>query len=319
MGLLNRIRRHAAVAQGNFAEMFRDVELAPLPEAVSRILEEIHKPEPDAGVLEQLISAEPELSVRILATVNSSLHALRSKVTSVRHAVTMLGLDRVRSVVMASAMIESLPSPPGGLFDHRVYWTDTLLRSLMARELAAVWRPGEEELAFTAMLLADVAVPVLLDSWAEYYGPVIEEWQKRPIRLARLEKDVYGWEHGQASSWILRYWGFPDELVTLVAAHNKPPDVLRDIGLLETVAPAMVTAGLLPSCRNPDLRRCVGAVDLAEESLGIDPEQWPAIMESVQGQFIAIHAQFGLQRMRADRIFELLKRVFENDRQQLCM
>ena len=319
MGLFSKIRRHAAVAQGNFAEMFRDVKITPLPEAVAAILEEIHKPEPDIKVLEQLIGAEPELSIRLLTTVNSSLHALRSNVTCVRHAITMLGLDRVRALVMASAMVEAVPHPKDAVFDHKGYWADTLLRSLVARELAERHVPGQEEIAFTAMLVADVAVPVLLESWSEYYRPVLEDWQKRPVRLARLERERFGWEHGQAGSWILKYWKFPEELVCLVAAHNLPPLKLRELGLEHTVAPALVTAGLLPSCMNPDLRRCVGMVDLAEEAMGIDPDDWPAIMSTVRTQFDLIHAQFGLQRGKADRVFQNMQQVFDNDRQQLCL
>ena len=319
MGIFTKIRRHAAVAQGNFAEMFRDVTITPLPEAVSAILQEIQRPEPDTVVLERLISAEPELSIRLLTNVNSSLYSLRSRVTCVHHAITLLGIDRVRAMVMASAMVEAVPLPRDPLFDHKGYWADTLIRSLVARELASRHTPGREETAFTAMLLADIAVPVLLESWDEYYRPVLEDWHKRPSRLARLERERFGWEHGQAGSWILKYWNFPDELVCLVAAHNLPPLKLRELGLEHTVAPSLVVAGLLPSCMNPSLRRCVGMVDLAEEALGISPEQWPMIMATVRTQFDLIHAQFDLPRGKPDRLFQSMRQVFENDRQQLCL
>lgn len=319
MNILKRISRHAAVAQGNFGKMFRDVKVDPLPQAVSRILEEIHRPDPDIAVLENLIAAEPEISIRILATVNSSLHALRSRVTTVRHALTLLGLDRIRSLVLAGAMMEALPRPDVDLFDHQAYWTDTLMRSLFARELAARRQPGQEELAFTAMLLTDVAVPVLLMSWEEYYRPLLEEWAERPTRLAHLERGTYGWEHGQAGSWILRYWEFPDELVGLVAAHNQTPDKLEEMGLTDTVAPVLVVAGLLPSCLHADLRRCDDMIELARDRLGIDVGDWPGILESVRDQFTSINAEFGLEPQRGDRIFEHLEQMLAGDRLQPCL
>ncbi len=209
MGILTNIRRHASIAQGNFAKMFKDVRIAPLPEAMSRILQGSPRPEPDLRVLEMLITAEPELSIRILSSVNSSLFSLRTEVSSIHHAITLLGIDRLRSLVMAGALVEAMPRPETALFDHRIYWTDTLLRALTARELAARIRPGHEETAFTAMLVADVAVPVLLDAWTEYYAPILEQWQQRPQLLAELERERYGWDHGQAGAWILRGWGFP--------------------------------------------------------------------------------------------------------------
>ena len=318
MSIITKVSRHAAVAQGNFAKMFRGVKIAPLPEAAAAILEEIHKPEPDILCLERIISAEPEISIRLLSNVNSSLHSLRSQVTSVRHAITLLGLDRVRALVTASAMATAVPKPKDSLFDHEAYWADTLIRSLIARELAARHAPGQQDVAFTAMLVADVAIPVLLESWSEYYRPVLEDWNQRPVRLARLEQDRYGWDHGQAGSWILKYWNFPEELVCLVAAHNLPLHKVRELGLEKTVAPSLVVAGLLPSCMNPILHRCLEMIDLAAEELGISPGTWPEIIDTVRTQYDLIHAQFGLRRGKVDRVFQCMNQVFENDRQQIC-
>lgn len=318
MSIFSKIRRHAAVAQGNFAAMFRDVTIAPLPEAVSAILTEIHKSEPDIQVLERLISAEPELSVRLLFSVNSSIHSLRSQVTSIRHAITMLGIDRVRSLVMASAMVEAVPEPRDPIFDHKSYWSDTLIRSLLARELACRQNPGLEETAFTAMLLADIAVPVLLESWSEYYRPVLEDWGARSTRLALLEHKEFGWDHGQAGSWILKYWDFPEELVCLVAAHNLPHGKLEELGLAGTAAPTLAVAGLLPSCMNPDPQRCLDMIELAHETLGIPCDDWPTVMESVQQQFDAIHDQFGLPQGKADELFRSLHQVLQAEGPQPC-
>ncbi len=315
MGLFTKIKRHAAVAQGNFAQMFGDARIAPLPEAISRILAEIHKDEPNITVLETLIASEPELSIQILSTVNSSLYALRHQVTSIRHAMALLGLDQIRAVILAGAMQKALPSPKNSIFQQEVYWTDTLLRSLLARELTRLHRPGDEEQAFTAMLVSDVAIPVLLDSWAEYYEPVVEQWQQKSLGLSTLEKQSFGWDHGAAGSWVLQYWGFPMELVCLVAAHHLPPSKIRELELDDTVATDILVAGRLCSCWQPDLPRCLGMIDMAEELLGISPDRWPDIMAIVADHYAAIHHQFGLQRSLGDKVFAVMNQIFVTDRQ----
>ena len=97
MGIFGIVREHAAVATGNFATMFKDTEFPPLPAAIAALVTEINKAEPDVGQLEAIISTEASIAVKVLHTVNSSLFALETRVVSVRHAIALLGLQRIRS------------------------------------------------------------------------------------------------------------------------------------------------------------------------------------------------------------------------------
>lgn len=294
MGLLDSFKLHAAVADGNFDVMFAGMKLPPLPAAVAKVLEEVNREEPDVVKLETIIGAELELSVRVLTTINSSLFALRTEVTSIRHAINLLGLDRIRSVILGYSMRDALPRPPGELFQQEAYWTDTLLRSLLARALARRCRPSETEAAFTAMLVADVAVPVLLTGCQTFYEPMLTEWRRSRRPLAGIEREAHGWDHGRAGAWILRSWKFPERMAELVGAHTATPAQIADAGLGDSVAPCIATASLLPSCLCREPARCDALIDRAFSSLDVPPTEWPGIHAEVRDEFTSIHVQFGL-------------------------
>lgn len=306
MGLINTIKMHAAIASGNFGKMFKDAKLPVLPQAVSSVVEEVNKDEPDVAVLENIISAEPEFSVKVLSTVNSSLFALRAKVTGVRHAITLLGFDRIRSVILSYSMLEAMPRPDGDLFDHEAYWTDTLLRSLLAQSVARRARPGEEEEAFTAMLVADVAVPVLLTAWRGYYEPILRNWRGGRHSLSRLERDAFGWDHAQASAWILQKWDFPEKLVCLVGAHTLTGSEIKEYGMDDSVAGCIAVASLLPSSMVRDHVRCERMIELASSNLELDREAWPGIYDEVERNFEAVYAQFNLTSDHAAKTLDSL-------------
>ena len=213
-----------------FAEQFRHIRIPVLPAAITRLLSEINRDEPDIGKLETIISSEPQISAKILRTVNSSHFALRAKVTTIRHAIAMLGLNRVRSIGLSYAMLDAVNEPDSHLFKHEAFWTDTLLRSLIARSICQRTRPGEEDEAFTAMMLADVSIPILLTAWADKYEPVFSRWQGDVMELAQLERELVGWDHAQASAWILRKWEFPDKLIAAAASHNCSAEQIRKNG-----------------------------------------------------------------------------------------
>ena len=46
---------------------------------------------------------------------------------------------------------------------------------------------------------------------------------RNPVSLKRLvyiETEYFGWNHAQATSWLLHYWEFPEELVCVAGAHE---------------------------------------------------------------------------------------------------
>ena len=290
-----------------FAQDMESVRLPVLPAAVTRLLSEINSPEPDVAKLEEIIAAEPQISAKVLRTINSSQFSLRAEVRTIRHAIALLGFDRIRSIVLSYTMLENLPVPEGSLFDHEAFWTDTLLRSLLARLLARSSRTGDPEEAFTAMMLADLSVPVLLTVWRDQYTPLLGDWNGQPKELAELERDRIGWDHAQASAWILRRWEFPELLVKTVGAHNLEHDELAAEGLLDTIALPVMTAALLPSCLKPDAARCRNLMRAARRTLHVPRPDWPLIHDALREGFTGICAEFELNGLLALEVLDTLK------------
>ncbi len=306
MGIFSTLREHAAMASGSFGSLFKELSLPPLPAAVAQLLAEIQRPEPDVKKLTLLLTADPEIAAKILRTVNSALFNLKNEVMDVGFAITLLGLKRIRALVIPYAVKGAVPVPDGDLFDHEAFWTDSVLRALLARSLAKRCRPEEAEEAFAAALLADVALPVLLTSWRQYYEPVVERWTQRPGRLSGSEREDFDWDHAQAGAWILRHWGLPEPMVCLIGAHNLSPDRLRELGLADSVALPLATASLWPSVLKPDEERCRQLLRTAEQELQLPPTAWPEIGGEIEAAFAAVFRQFDLGRNLAAGPFTLL-------------
>jgi HD-like signal output (HDOD) protein len=304
MGLkfFNRIRRSAAVSSGNFGVMFKDVEFPPLPEAATQLIEEINKPDPDLQRIVKVISASPETAACVIRTVNSALFALRNEVKSVKHAVTLLGLKHIRPIALSYAVMNSLPQPKGSLFNHKGFWSDSLIRAIFARSFARRHCRSEEEEAFTAMLLADLALPVLMVTWGEYYVPIIEQWQAGTQRLSEIEHSNFKWNHAQAAAWVMKSWGLPEDLIQTVGLHNASPEVIRENELDRTIAMPLAVASMLPSslrsCPERD-RRFAGA---AAAEFSLSPAEMKELIEDARDAFADIQASFHLTGNKVDEM-----------------
>jgi HD-like signal output (HDOD) protein len=312
LNIFERIKRHAALASGSFASMFADVELTPLPAATGRLVQEISRPDPDVEQLIRIISASPELSAKIIQAINSARFALRNRVTTVRQAVALLGIRRVRAVALAFATMGAIPRPADSLFDHRAFWTDSLMRALLARAFARKGKLGEPEEAFTAMLLADVALPVLLNDWAEYYQPIMQCWQDETVPIAELERDEFKWDHAQAGAWILQAWGFPEEIVCFVGAHTLPREELEELGLEGTIASPMSAAALMPSVLKPCPERLGQLVKTSEEVFLLPITDLASLVAVIQDDLNETLALFGVQPADTSPLITQLTKLAES-------
>ncbi len=313
--LIEKIRRHASIASGDFEQIFQGSEIPPLPAAISQLVVEVGQDEPDFEKIGKMITALPDIAVKVLTTVNSAYYSLPNPVNSVMHAVTVLGLNNIRPLILTFALKKSLPMPPNSLFNQSAFWSDSLIKSLFARAFADRHCPGDREEAFTAMLLADMALPVLLSSWGEYYRAITTAWRNAPARLSVLEQEHFQWDHAQAGAWILQHWEFPVELVCFVGLHNTSIEKLVELELSTTAALPVIVAANTPSTLQPDPDRAHLMIDLAIQQFGYNKDEMLCLITQAHEGYREISRLFELSSSSGDTIFELLNQqlVLENE------
>ncbi len=304
------------MAGGDFERIFQDMEIPALPAAVSQLVIEVGREEPDFQKIGQMIATLPDIAVKVLTTVNSAYYSLPNPVNSVMHAVTVLGLNNIRPLILSFAMKSSLPIPPNNLFNQDAFWSDSLIKSLFARAFADRHCREDRDEAFTAMLLADIALPILLIGWGEYYQSVIKNWQQSATRLSQLERKSFRWDHAQAGAWILKHWAFPVELVCFVGLHNTDAEQLKELELYDTIALPVAVASNTPSVLQPNLDRANIMIGSAMKHFGYNQDEMLNVINSAQEGFQEISKLFELSSSSGDTVFEILEQllVTENEK-----
>ncbi len=77
-----------------------------------RLLQAAQEPELDLRLIEELIRSEPSLSLRLLHYLNSVAFAFRVRVTSIRHALSLLGEEETRKWLIVCAVAENCHRKP---------------------------------------------------------------------------------------------------------------------------------------------------------------------------------------------------------------
>ena len=188
--------------------------------AVLKALEKLRDPQATPASVGEALSVDPGLSVRLLSTVNSAAYALRREVRSIDHAVALLGIPTVESLVLSAAVGETIPtrSQPG--YENDRFWRAAARRAATAKALAGMLTPATASESFTAALLQDMAIPFLATSLSSQYGPVLEAWHAEGGNLATLEQEAFGWDHAEVGNWLGIEWKLPESLGNAIGGHH---------------------------------------------------------------------------------------------------
>jgi EAL and modified HD-GYP domain-containing signal transduction protein len=89
----------------------RDVPTSKL--ACIQLLKELRRPELNLHVIEDLVKSEPSFCYRLLRYMNSAAFFGRQTITSIRHAMTLLGDDELRRWLSLMATVASGDGQPG--------------------------------------------------------------------------------------------------------------------------------------------------------------------------------------------------------------
>src|SRR5579864_4557878 len=96
--------------------------LPSLPSVAVQVLELAQQSNADITQIAGIISKDPALSGKLLRTVNSSFYGRSQNVSTISHALVILGLQSVKTLVLGFSLVSSLANEKAKGFQHLTYW-----------------------------------------------------------------------------------------------------------------------------------------------------------------------------------------------------
>jgi len=195
-------------------------DLPPNLQTVVKAKKMLAKKDADFEALQRVLETDQSMTANILKIANSPFYGLSGKISSLKHALSMLGLKTLSQVITLAGTGSFLNSPLKGygltapqLREH------SLAVGFGSRSLAARVNPAEEEDAFIAGLLHD-AGKIMLDLYVaeEQLGP----GKIGPDGICELEKSVLECDHTEIAADVFSQWRFPANVFDAIRFHHNP-------------------------------------------------------------------------------------------------
>jgi HD-like signal output (HDOD) protein len=266
-------------------------KLPPFTPVLSKLLATLADEGASFGEIGALIEKDTVLAGNVLRLVNSALYGRRGTVNSVRHAVSLLGLNKVRN----AAMSMSLAQMYGKLnihkqWVHRQFNLRGVAEALLADQLAQLMHVEYPEGAFASgllhhlgMLLSAIALPEEFDRMRNLYLQGV-------LDLEDCENEAWGFPHQALSAEILREWNLPAPIQRGVRT-DLPPNPNATPTLAVVLDSASRIADRLQIPIQPWMRPANGLPAELYADAGLAP-QGGKLLEAFHQEFDAIRAFF---------------------------
>lgn len=252
---------------------------------VTKVMEVCNRPATSSHDLNKVISLDPVLTGKVLKLVNSAYYSLGREVSSLTHAIILLGINTVKNLALSTAILESI----GGKDSFRClsmddFWVHSLGVGVISRSFARLTGipVTEQEEYFVAGLLHDLGKIPLNYCYPEIYNHTLETVNLEQTTLCEAEKRCLDLDHCTVGGWIADKWRLHRDFSDVFHFHHDPESGGREIcHFVDIASLANLYANYWKIGSAGDIAPKSSLMDPLQKKLNIDLTQIAAIRDRV--------------------------------------
>ncbi len=243
-------------------------ELPSLPTVYNELVSALSSDNVSVEYIGEIISQDVGLSAKVLKTVNSAFFGLSEKVSNPTDATVYLGLDVIRSIVLANSTLTQL-KPESNTGWHEKFVEENLFISQMSKAVAKKLQGKDAilvEESFQVGLLHDIGRLLIATKLPNELKQIDTLVKEEGCSLIEAEEQILGSNHAILGAYLLALWGFNDSVTEAVLYHHQPEKVLN-----EKITPLSVLTLTLLSYQK-----------LMKEEVVVENENAEAVLSAIQ-------------------------------------
>lgn len=213
---------------------------------------------------EELFRSDIALTADLLLVANSAAFGAQRQIVTIRHALTLLGLEKVRALACKVMLASYMRHQPDDAI--RSIWSHSIATAVVSEVLGGIYNvPG----VYTVGLMHDLGRIGLLLSVGRRYAEVLAKEVDDLDEAIKLEATLCGMDHCDAGAMLAHTWGLPATLQVAMVEHhgNRLMRSKSRVGLVQT------------ACRIADW---LGFPEVKRADLGVPPPLLQGVVESRQ-------------------------------------
>lgn len=192
------------------------------PQLLFDLTAEMSKEEPEYKAIIDLVSQDMAMTAKIIKVANSPFFALRYKASTVETALSVLGLENFKSIVLATSLRDAMKGNNLTPKEFDDFYLHSMQVARMAQLIAQALGASEKYASqvFMAGLFHDCGIPMLSQKFPKYMKTI------KPHVLAgepivEIEEAFFLTNHCLVGIFVARAWQIPEMVCHAILSHHQ--------------------------------------------------------------------------------------------------
>ena len=223
-------------------------KLPQIPEVVRTLINQLNDPHAEMLDIAKNVEKEQVIALKILRLVNSAHFGLSRKIGSIEEATILLGMNQLKTLVIASGIVSSVPKIEN--FDIKKFWNSGFRTAAYAKWIAEHAKLSGD-IAYTAGLLGNLGNLLIHMGLPKEANEIDQHAKAGHVSRVELEKKCLGYTNQDVCAELCRRWKFADELIQAIQQSAEPtaheqPSVIACVLKLAQFVSECVEKGMEP-------------------------------------------------------------------------
>ncbi len=192
------------------------------PEILLKMTAIMAKANPDVEQVVTTLKEDAGLYSIVLATVNSPRFGLRKQISSISHAIVLLGLPKVFSLVRL-VLLKSTLSKSDSM---ERFWDTASEVALITQELTSRYTELDCDNAYSIGMLHDCGIPIIMQADPKYKDILRQTNGESSKALLEIERNIYGMEHFTLGAKLVNKWEMPENVHKTIILQASFPEII---------------------------------------------------------------------------------------------
>jgi len=200
------------------------ISIPTLPSLYTKLVQVLEDPESTLEHISTIVEKDMGMTAKILKLVNSAFFGLPRQVSSPSQAISFLGIETLKTLVLTVQVFEELKPKHTTNFSIESLWEHSIQTGDFARKIAQAENLEEHLVSDTlaAGMLHDVGILLLATQLPDHFAEAIELSNAQQVSLHEAERQILSASHAELGGYLLGLWGLRHPVVEAVAFHHQP-------------------------------------------------------------------------------------------------
>ena len=199
--------------------------LPTLPKSYAKIKELLESDKSSFQEIADVISKDVAITAKVLQLVNSAFFGLKHSIRNVQHALTYLGIETIKGIIITADIFSKFSKEEVGRFEINELYNHSYLVGLIGSKIVkTIFRDRRiaDEVTMAGML-HDIGKLIFIKNFPQQYYEIYYRHKKEKVPLDKLEKEQFeGVSHAVIGGYLMKLWGFPVNIIEAITFHHNP-------------------------------------------------------------------------------------------------